>query len=102
MKRITILAISLVAALTTWAQTTLKGRVTDGVTHKPLAGASVSFGKNHGTVTDKDGLFTIDCSKASRIAVSYVGYEPYQHIVRNCNEQLDIALLPAGHSLEQV
>ncbi|MGB8192070.1 MAG: TonB-dependent receptor [Chitinophagaceae bacterium] len=103
MKRIIIpILLLLTISLTSSAQNTLRGKVTDAVTNKPLSGASVSFGKNSGIVTDKDGMFSIDCGKASRITVSYVGYENYQQIIRNCNEELNISLAPAGRSLEQV
>lgn len=103
MKRIILIAAILFAALSpVLAQITLRGRVTDGATGKPLAGASVSFGKSSGTVTNKDGTFSIDCSKASRITVSYVGYGSYQQIVRNCSEELEIVLQPAGSALQQV
>lgn len=102
MKRIIILATALIACASLSAQTTLQGRVTDGATGKALTGASVSFGKNSGTVTDKDGSFTIDCSKTSKITVSFVGYESFQQLVKNCNETLNIVLMPSRHSLEQV
>ncbi len=103
MKRIIFMTALLFAAtLSTWAQTTLKGKVTDGITNKPLTGASVSFGKNSGTMTDKDGAFTIDCGKTTKITVTYVGYEPFQQIVKNCNDELNIVMMPAGHSLEEV
>lgn len=88
--------------LTAQAQNSLKGTITDAATGKPLSGASISFGKGNGTVTDKDGAFSVDCSKASKITVSYVGYETFSQIIRNCNDELRIALQPAGHSLEQV
>ena len=102
MKRIILLATVLIATLTLSAQTTLRGKVVDGSTNKPLAGASVSFGKNSGTITDKDGQFTIDCSKASKITVSFVGYASFQQLIKNCNDELSIVLMPTGHSLEQV
>jgi iron complex outermembrane receptor protein len=101
MKRIFIAALLLItAALTTKAQN-VTGKVTDASTGKPLAGASISLGKNKGTITDKEGTFTIGCEKSARISVSFVGYETWQQVVK-CNEPINIALSPAGSSLEQV
>ena len=85
------------------AQNTLRGRVTDATSKKPLIGApTVFFGKSSGTTTDKDGMFTVDCSKASKITVSYIGYETFEQIIRNRNDEVRIALTPTGHSLEHV
>ncbi|HYC27337.1 MAG TPA: carboxypeptidase-like regulatory domain-containing protein, partial [Chitinophagaceae bacterium] len=101
MKRI-FTAIFIFITIATQAQNTLRGKITDAGTGKPLSGASVTFGKNSGTTTDKDGVFTVDCSKASKITVSYVGYETFDQVIHNCNEELHISLQPAGHSLDQV
>lgn len=89
------------AALTANAQNTVTGKVTDASTGKPLSGASISLGKNKGTITDKDGQFTIGCEKSARISVSFIGYETYQQVVK-CNEPINITLTPTGSSLEQV
>jgi iron complex outermembrane recepter protein len=102
MKRIFIaLMLLITAALTTKAQNTVTGKITDAATGKPLSGASISLGRNKGTITDKDGQFTIGCEKSARISVSYVGYQTWQQVVK-CNEPINIALSPVGSSLEQV
>lgn len=102
MKRIFIAVLLFItAALTANAQNTVTGRVIDAATGKPLSGASVSLGKNKGTITDKEGQFTIACEKTARIAVSYIGYETWQQVAK-CNEPVTISLTPAGSPLEQV
>lgn len=45
----------------------------------PLIGASVDvIGKNKGTITDAEGVFTLNgLVKGDKIRVSYIGYKPY-------------------------
>ena len=103
MKNIILSALLLFAiSLSGFAQKMLKGKVIDAATTKPLAGASVSFAGNGGTVTDADGNFSIDCSKAQKITISFVGYEPYTSIIKNCDAELKISLEPAGRTLDAV
>ena len=66
---ITILSIS------AFAQKTLKGKVIDAATGKTLSGVTITYGGKSGNVTDNNGNFALDCSKASFIIVSHVGYE---------------------------
>jgi iron complex outermembrane recepter protein len=84
-----------------WAQQKLNGKVVDASNKKLLAGASISF-KAGGVVTDKDGSFSIDCNKANRITVSFVGYETVQQTIKNCDEELIINLVPVGRTLNEV
>lgn len=102
MKRIILFAFSLcILAIPAFAQKTLKGKVVDASNSKPLAGATVSFGSN-GTTTDKDGLFSIDCSKVSSITISFVGYETQKQLIKNCDAEVKISLAPVGRSLDEV
>ena len=102
MKPIVFLAAFLAGTFSLQAQTTRTGRVVDAATQLPLAGASVSFSKTEGTTTDKDGNFSFDCTGATRITVSFVGYEPYQHVIKNCEENIRIALVSLSRTLNQV
>jgi iron complex outermembrane receptor protein len=85
-----------------FAQGTIQGKVFDAVTNTPLSGATISFAGTGGTVTDKDGLFTIDCSKSSTIEVSFVGYKTYKYTIKNCNDKLSLALTPTSTNLNIV
>ncbi len=96
---LTIFSFISIAAI---AQKTVKGKVTDADTKNPLAGATISFAGKGGTTTDKDGQFSIDCGKTNRITVSFVGYEPVQVIIKNCDDELNILLAHAGHLLNEV
>src|SRR5258705_1242855 len=89
-------------SLSSFAQQMLHGKVTDAATGKPLAGASVTFAGNGGTTTDKEGSFGIDCNKTKKIAISFVGYEPYSLNIKNCDAEIKVSLEPAGRLLENV
>jgi TonB family protein len=57
------------------AEKMVKGKVVDA-NAKPLERASVVVaGKTIGTVTDKDGVFSLNLSDTSSIVVSYVGFK---------------------------
>src|SRR6187397_3628538 len=103
MKNIILSAILLLTiSLTSFAQQTLNGKVTDKETNKPLAGASITFAGSGGITTDQDGNFSIDCSKTKKITISFVGYETYSLTIKNCDAELKISLEPAGRTLENV
>jgi len=74
----------------------LKGKVVDANDNSPLAWASVRVNGTAGTTTDKDGMFSVDCSDSIKLVVSFVGYETYTKTVHNCSEELTIALIPSS------
>jgi hypothetical protein len=55
----------------------IKGTVVDRFSHIPLAGVTISFGKN-GTTTNTNGFFSISINSADRLkeqlVLSHVGY----------------------------
>jgi iron complex outermembrane recepter protein len=103
MKRIILLAlVCSIGSVTVIAQKKIRGRVFDSSNNNPLAGATISFAGKGGTTTDKDGMFTVDCDKTNRITVSFVGYETWQQVIKNCDEELRIALVPSGRLLDEV
>ncbi|MGN6401044.1 MAG: TonB-dependent receptor [Flavisolibacter sp.] len=84
------------------AQTTIKGKVIDAASNNPIAGATISVSGRSQTSTDKDGVFSIDCEGKTKISVSSIGYETEQQTIRNCNEELLVALVPVSRSLNEV
>ena len=52
-----------------FAQKTLKGKVVDATSNNILTSATITFSGKGGTATDKDGNFTVDCSKTSYIII---------------------------------
>ncbi|MDR3713747.1 MAG: TonB-dependent receptor [Puia sp.] len=58
----------------------VSGRVTDSL-GSPLAGASVNIvGSSRGTVTDKEGRYSLSVPEGSSLVFSYVGYEPHTEL----------------------
>jgi iron complex outermembrane receptor protein len=96
-----ILSILSLLSITSFAQKTVKGKVVDAANNSPLLGANISF--NGGTAsTDKDGMFTVDCSKATVITVSFIGYETVKYSIKNCNDNINIALVSTSSNLDEV
>ena len=72
-----ILALVLTLPLGVAAQTTLRGTVTDSLTHETLVGANVYLpGTAYGGVTDREGKFSISHVPAGvhNVRASYIGY----------------------------
>jgi iron complex outermembrane recepter protein len=84
----------------TFAQT-IAGTVVDASTNNPLSGATITFSGKGGTTTDQNGTFSIPCGKTTRITVSFIGYETYQHTIKNC-DPVRIALVPVNGKLNNV
>lgn len=83
------------------AQSAIKGKVIDRVTNSPLSGATISAGGKNIATTDKDGSFSISCTNAGIISLSFVGYE-MQKIKVDCNDKVTISLKPADDALDNV
>lgn len=87
-KRIALLS-ALLFSISTYAQTqgSVKGKVVDEATGKPLTNASISIvGSKKGTTTDEQGNFTLkiaDASKTYKITVSYTGHLSKDISVKN-------------------
>jgi iron complex outermembrane recepter protein len=90
-----------ICSISVYAQKTGAGRVVDASTNKPLPGATITFQNKESTTADTEGHFTIDCSKHTRITVSYVGYEARQEAV-NCNEEILVALTASNSILTAI
>ena len=87
----------------TFAQTTVKGKVTDN-TGLPLPGANiVVVGTSSGTVSDFDGNYTLtlDQDPPFSIRVSYTGFES-QTIEITTNDQTVDVTLQEGNTLDEV
>lgn len=83
-------------------ESTLKGRIIDKGTSQPLQGASVRYGQEAGTISDRNGEFTIPCSGATDLTVSFVGYQTFTRRVNDCAEQLNIELAASNSTLDEV
>ncbi|HTJ10670.1 MAG TPA: TonB-dependent receptor [Dinghuibacter sp.] len=77
------------------------GRVLDdkGV---PLEGASIRIkGTDRGTVTDKEGRYTLDVPAGAVLIFSYIGYDNTQETIRN-RPVIDVTLHPSSQGLNDV
>ncbi len=84
------------------AQGTLQGRVIDATTRSPLVSATITVAGKAITTTDKDGRFSIACKPLAEISVSYIGYETKKQTVKNCENELRIALTASNYNLDEV
>ena len=88
--------------LNIYAQKPLKEKYSMPTTIILSVGATITFAGKVGATSDKDGMFSIDCNKVARITVSFVGYETYQQTIKNCDDEINIGLVPVGHILDDV
>jgi iron complex outermembrane recepter protein len=103
MKRIFLSIILLtIISITSFAQKTLKGKVVEAATGNTLAGATITFAGKAIATSDKEGSFAIDCSKASSIVVSHVGFESRKVVIVNCDDNITVSLMPGVSTLGEV
>ncbi len=101
MKKLLLLSVFLSLAVAGFSQRTVTGKVV-GSDGDPLIGANVIVkGTSNGTVTDFDGMFSIEVPAGSdELTVSYTGFQTKTVSVANASN-IDITL-EAGVGLEEV
>ncbi|MCW3087713.1 MAG: TonB-dependent receptor, partial [Sediminibacterium sp.] len=102
MKNFSYLLVLLCFTTNIFSQERLKGKVLDAATKTPLFGATITVAGKRGTTTDRDGAFSVDCSKGGELAVSFIGYETKKQLIKNCSDQLSIVLSAVNHNLDEV
>ncbi len=86
-----------------YAQTTVKGKVTDN-TSQPLPGANVIIeGTTTGTSSDFDGNFTIttDVAPPFNLVISYTGFETQTIAVTSNNQTVNVEM-KEGNELDEI
>ncbi|MDP5081994.1 MAG: carboxypeptidase-like regulatory domain-containing protein, partial [Winogradskyella sp.] len=94
---------TLLFCVASFAQTTIKGKITDN-TGLPLPGANiVVVGTSSGTVSDFDGAYalTVNQDLPFSIRVSYTGFETQTIEVTTANQIVDVTL-KEGSALDEV
>ena len=82
-------------------QAVITGKIT-GENNMPLAGVAVQVkGSNKGTVTNAEGMFSINANDNDVLAISYVGYEPQEIIVAG-KATINVTLVLSTKQLDQV
>lgn len=94
--------ISLIFAWNSHSQDQIHGRVYDAYTNTPIEGVTLLYGNNQGTVTDKDGIFTIPCNQQSSLKITHVSYETWEGKITSCSSDLQIGLIPSILNLNAV
>jgi len=83
-------------------QSVLTGKVTDSSSGEALPGVSIVVkGTTNGTISNFDGVFTLNTNKGDIVQFSFVGYKP-QEIVANGQKNLTVALVVDNEELEEV
>lgn len=77
------------------AQTTVKGKIIDGVTKEPIAGASIRCndeGCNCGCTTNTSGEFEMKCKDCKKLSVTNIGYAAQDVSVKNFSPVIYLVL----------
>jgi iron complex outermembrane receptor protein len=101
--RNTFLSIVLFLPVIVFAQTTIKGKVIDKINKSELPGVNVVVkGTTNGTVTDFDGLYSINNVNIGDVLVfSFIGYNTLEVSVTS-NADINVELDESAESLEEV
>lgn len=101
-KRMLIMMTGLTVALGSFAQTTIKGNVTD-LSGEPIIGATIQIkGQQGGTVTDMNGNYSLpDVKPGATLVITYIGYKS-QEVKVEGNPNLSLVLQPDNQNLEEV
>ena len=94
---------SLLFGFSSFAQTTITGRITNGNNDSALNAVSVQVrGKNGGTTSSENGTFSIKASLPATLTFTVLGYKT-KEITVNSNEALTIRMDPSvDRNLDQV
>lgn len=93
--RILTIVLCTFLAQTAWAQTTIRGEISDATNGEPLISASVVIkGTTEGTITDFDGAFEIKTSQPLPLTLvfSYVGYTDQEVNVTSAKDKIKVKL----------
>ncbi len=101
--KLSLLLMFFLCSFTLIAQTTIKGKVTDG--KEPVIGANVSIkGTTEGTVTDIDGKFQLTTSQPTplTLVVSMVGMNTSELTISGNQEEVNVTLSEENNLLNGV
>lgn len=91
----------LLCSMTLLAQRTITGQMTDASSDEPLIGANVLVkGTTTGTITDFDGMYSIEASEGDILVFSYTGYSQ-KEITIGSESTINVGL-ESGQLLDEV
>lgn len=87
--------------LPAFAQSKLvKGRIVDG-SNDPIVGATIKVeGTNVGTITDMNGVFSLNVTSKNTLTISYVGFKTAQEVVGSRTE-INVTLIEDAKMLQE-
>ena len=94
-QRLGFIASIMLLAVSSFAQTKISGKVSDGATKESLIGVSIAVkGKVIGTITDTKGSFSLSTTTPTpfTISVSSIGYQTQEIVVSGAKSDFDIKM----------
>lgn len=102
MKNTLLLFALLLFGISSFAQTTITGTITDQTSGSPLQGVSIKVkNSNVGTYSGSDGTFSISAPQDAILLISYVGYAD-QSLSTKGQSALAIKLVNSSNELTQI
>lgn len=102
MKRLLILCMVLFAIVANGQSLIeIKGIVTDIDSKNSIAGVSVQSSKNKNVQTNEKGEFSISSFKGDTLRFQFLGYNTFEHIVKN-EKIIKISLEPIANTMDEV
>lgn len=99
MKQPTLILITIIlCSISSIAQTTIKGTITDEINPLEWANIYIKNGSK-GTTSDDQGNFTLDAKKGDTLIISYTGYKTKEIVI---DSQKEVAVKLEGESLDEV
>ncbi len=93
--------IFLLCSMTLFAQRTISGKISDEKSGEALIGVNVLVkGTTRGTVTDVDGMYSVEAAEGDILVVSYTGYTT-QELTVGASNTMDVNLA-SGSILDEV
>ncbi|HPE83225.1 MAG TPA: TonB-dependent receptor [Aequorivita sp.] len=102
MTKIYLSLLGLLISVSVFGQEQLSGKIYDAANNAPLAGAKIEINGTEVSSTDSEGNFSVPCSGAQTLTVSYIGYETSIVKVKNCSDSLNISLKTSVSALDEV
>jgi outer membrane cobalamin receptor len=103
-----LLLLIAILPVSSFAQTTITGKVTEAGSAEPLIGATVAIKRiNKGTTTDNNGNYNITLKRGSyKVLFSYIGYQPVTKEVKCTGMSnritVNVQLKPSATNLNEV
>jgi TonB-linked SusC/RagA family outer membrane protein len=100
--KVYLVLLGLFYSFTVLAQTKITGKVIGADDKQAVIGASVKIkGTTKGTVTDVNGVFSINASPSDVLSISYVGYQ-LTEVTVGSRTNISITLSPSSSTLNEV